>query len=94
MMGVGLIFRFLCRLQQSSNAILQEIQGFSLVFTSRMRPYWRNNLYVHVLSRLYLACIFSIIFFLPLFYVFVLDLCTVIITIVNAAECDNKELIE
>ena len=44
----NLIFRFICRLQKSNNAILQAIQGSSLVFTSRIRQYWRTKLYVHV----------------------------------------------
>ena len=45
---INIIFRFICRLQKSNNAILQTIQSSSLVYNSRIRQYWRNKLYVRV----------------------------------------------
>ena len=69
----------------------------SVVSASRIRQYWRNKLHVH--GRLYLACLRKknplFIIFFPLFDVSVLDLfCTLMIYVVNAAESDNRELID
>ena len=43
----NLVFKFVCRLNKSDNALIKAILASSVVYSSRIRSHWRRLLYVH-----------------------------------------------
>ena len=43
----NLIFKFMCRLNKSDNALIKTLMASSVVYTSRINSHWRRLLYVH-----------------------------------------------
>ena len=44
----NLVFRFMCRLYSSDNILVKAVRSSSVIYTSRIRQYWRKLIYVHV----------------------------------------------
>ena len=45
------IFKFVCRLNKSDNALIKAVLASSVMYSSRIRSHWRRLLYVHGASQ-------------------------------------------
>ena len=43
----NIVFKFVCRLNTSDNALIKAVLASSVVYSSRIRSHWRRLLYVH-----------------------------------------------
>ena len=43
----NLVFKFVCRLNKSDNALIKAVLASSVVYSSRIHSHWRRLLYVH-----------------------------------------------
>ena len=43
----NLVFKFVCRLDKSDNALIKALLASSVVYSSRIHSHWRRLLYVH-----------------------------------------------